>query len=65
MLDLKLENLGNCIFFIRTIYTILITNFLQSFREQSNLQLYFQNNKILFVRMYKEQTFRETRIPMI
>lgn len=60
-----------------TILVILITNFLtffplklhenqfSVFENKLNLRLYFYNNKILFVRIYKEQTFRKTRTPVI
>lgn len=62
-----------------TILVILITNFLvvfffslklnenqfSVFENKLNLRLYFHNNKILFVRIYKEQTFRKTRTPVI
>lgn len=60
-----------------TILVILITNFLiffplklhenqfSVFENKLNLRLYFHNNKILFVRIYKEQTFCKTRTPVI
>lgn len=62
-----------------TILMILITNFLvvfffslklnenqfSVFENKLNLRLYFHNNKILFVRIYKEQTFCKTRTPVI